>query len=101
MTDKIFKLWNEAKPYLLPFFLLPLLAVFLIDYVVFLLWIIQICIISAISFMALGFLVGVYVYIQTKSSEGEPEFLKLRIANVVPSIAWGYNMMEWLMSETK
>ena len=51
--------------------------------------------------MALGFLVGVYVYIQTKSSEGEPEFLKLRIANVVPSIAWGYNMMEWLMSETK
>lgn len=99
MIDKIFKTWEQAKPYLIPFFLLPLLVVFLIDYLVFLLWVIQICIICCVSFVALGFLVGVYVYIQTRTSVDKPALFNLRVVKVVPSIGWGYNMMDWLMSE--
>lgn len=96
MIDKIFKLWNDLKPYLLPYFLIPLLIVYIIDYLVFLLWIVQICVISGIIFLTCGFFIGLALYIKVDAVK-VPVFLEMRIIRFIPSIKWGYELMDWAL----
>lgn len=97
MIDKAFKIWSKAKPYLVPYFLIPLSVVYLIDYLKFLLELMQWGIVLALTFLFAAFLTGISLHLLGhKKSE---VILSKRFVTFVPTLKWGYDLMDWLMGE--
>lgn len=95
MVDGIFRQWEKFKCYLIPYLILPIAIVYFIDYIMLLLWIIQLCVVGGIILLACGFFVGMYLHVK---SDEPPSFMDTNLIKLIPTISIGYYAIDWALS---
>lgn len=101
--------YELAKRYGWPHFLLPLLALVVIDYVHLLLNFATIGLACYMMFQTLGFLFGTFigcmVKLRTFSKKDDEagsmwaDVLNYKLATLVPTIGWGKTFFDWILTE--
>lgn len=108
---KLERAYDLAKKYGWPHFFVPLFALVLIDYIHVLLHFISIGLLAYVTFQSVGFVFGTMIGLMIKlrgikvsasDEAGEGmwgEFLKYRLAKVIPTVTWGRKFCDWLLTE--
>ena len=99
--DKYEQYIQVSKKYLWPHVLGPFAVLVLIQYLQVLSSVVVGLTISWLLLLFTGFLLGMYVAGCTRLNASSPmaELTKLRLFTAIPTIAWGYQLIVWVLSE--
>lgn len=110
MKEKLKALLDDPKwqarlgfvhKYLWPHFLLPLLAIVILDYAKTLAWITQAALTAWMLVSTLGFGAGLFIALVTKIKPDSPwaEIRNYRLWDIFPTARWGDQFVSWVLEE--
>lgn len=100
IQESLSRFWNNNSKFLLPYILLPLFGIYLIDYVVMLSHVLKFVLFTIVITSIVALIAGIVMALMDFANNGEyKKFLKTNLCDKFPLFEVGYKLGEWALKD--